>query len=425
MCEFFAEKIVARARRATADRVLCACARLSHKRFEPNGGTAGRSPWSEAAQSFISSTPLASELIHRHRSLQLSTAELLATLAKRYVQLLQLLTPFSCGNSGGKSSSEAACMRPSGCEHGSYDIVVLATFPRSGTTWTQKAWEAATGLAAEDVYDGGGRINASNHGSWYALSEGVRVRQGDESAFVKSHFCDWGCPPPAYGPRRCIVARVVHMIRNPFDQAIALFYFSVNGAPSPVLPMESDVRVLLRGRTAPFTQSLQAAWLQFATNSTRTFARWHFRASIAFRERPVLFVRYEDLTADPVTEFGRMFTFVLGSSSPVGAAALQALSRPGNLWSGGQVKHRGTAGLPGGLLPADVVDDPRFASEDAISAVSDALAASCAVGVVAGAEPADDAEEALGNGLALAPVYPWHKRKQDTSASGGDESDGE
>lgn len=269
-------------------------------------------------------------------------------------------------------------------------MVVLTTFPRSGTGWTQATYDAATGLSSETVYNATGS-SQSPHGTFYLndVRYQTRLPQGDEPSFVKSHFPDWGCPPPSFGPRTCIASRVVHLIRNPLDQIIAA-YRGQKG---------DEGRRWRNNASMPLTPAHYADWLRSVPEFTRSYVRWHCRATIAFRERPSLLVRYDDLVADPAAEFARLFAFVLGAHAPTAEKLAGALAK-------GAVRHVSEATPLRGALPV-YTSDSRFATPTAVSSMVETLQEALALGLWTNAVAASQSNETLLGAMAAGPLYPW------------------
>ena len=318
-----------------------------------------------------------------------SIAQALSQVSWSYYGLLGMLSPFSCGSH--RLTHAANCTRTSACEHGEFDIVVLATYPRSGTGWTQTTYSAASGLRWETVYNID-QANRTAYGTYeFTKTIGTRTRHGDEPAFVKTHFPDWGCPPPSFGPKTCIVARAVHLIRNPLDQILAM-YRGIAG-----------VTASSRNASWQLPAAVRDDWLRMAPALARSYVRWHCRAAIAFRERPVLLVRYDDLIADPTHEYTRLLSFVLGQErAPAAVSRLtHLLARPGS------VRHVEPTTPLRGAFPVYAHD--HLATPAAVSAIAQELDSALSLGVWANAIAADSAE---GNETVLGPngagpLYPW------------------
>lgn len=260
-------------------------------------------------------------------------AKPLATLGVLYLELLELIEqanalPAAVAELGdglrgkvgcaGLEKSESAhveCARPSLCPHGASDIVAIATFPRSGTGWIQGTYSRVTGLQYESVYNPveGSTKKPTAYGT-YAIDGTGRAPVGNEPIFVKTHHPDWSCPPPIFGRHHCIVARAVHVVRNPLDQTLSIW--SKNDACTSARPCAHAVF----NKSARLSPELHARWVAEAPEWARTYVRWHCRAAVSYRERPTLLIRYDDLVADPVGEFRRVFRFVLGSSAPAPTA---------------------------------------------------------------------------------------------------------
>ena len=353
-----------------------ACARLEHtqSRHIPNVSQLGPGP-----------APLGSIALEK-LGVPAEISKSLAEVGAHYRMLLQMVRPFSCGISGADSHA-ADCTHTSGCRHGDFDVVVLATHPRSGTGWTQTIYAATMGLSFEAVYNNTGTVKSS-YGTFYTVGDPrFRRPHGDEPVFVKSHFPDWGCPPPGFGPKTCFAARVVHIMRNPLDQVVASWGAGIHG-----------VGEKMRNASWEIPPALYADWVASAPLHTRAYVRFHCRVAAAFRERPRLLVRYDDMIADSANEFSRLLQFVVG---PARAPPINKIKE--QLGMSG-VKHVSpTTELRGGF--------PVYATQSQLvtPAVVDSIAAvlrtALPLGVWANAMAAGNDTQLIRHGAN--PLYPW------------------
>jgi len=99
----------------------------------------------------------------------------------------------------------------------------------------------------------------------------------------------------------------------------------------------------------------------------------------------VLLVRYDDLIAEPVPEFGRIFSFVLGEKR---APSLELLRR---ILPTGAVRHTGPTAALRGAFPV-YATDRRFATPAALSAIAQELSGRLALGVWTNAIEADSVD---------------------------------
>ena len=121
-------------------------------------------------------------------ALSVSNRDWLVDFAVRYSKIrltLDLLTSSgACATGTGCQAPLDACIpecfpTAAVCKH-RRDIVLLNTFPNSGTSWVQNNFEAATGRAAESVYHEG--FHKTPIGTFY---RGVKVKVKDHPGFVK------------------------------------------------------------------------------------------------------------------------------------------------------------------------------------------------------------------------------------------------
>ena len=133
-------------------------------------------------------------------TLSVSNGDWLVDFAVRYskirLTLDQLTSSGACATGTGCQAPLDACVPecfPAAaiCKH-RRDIVLLNTFPNSGTSWIQNGFEAATGRAAESVYHEG--FHKTPIGTFY---RGAKVKVKDHPGFVK-------CQPMHRPKQNCI-----------------------------------------------------------------------------------------------------------------------------------------------------------------------------------------------------------------------------
>ena len=347
-------------------------------------------------------------------------AKPLATLGALYLELLELIEQANalpaataelgdglrgkvgCGGLEKSESAHVECARPSSCPHGASDIVAIVTFPRSGTGWIQGTYSRVTGLQYESVYNPveGSTRKPTAYGT-YAIDGTGRAPVGNEPIFVKTHHPDWSCPPPIFGRHHCIVARAVHVVRNPLDQILSIW--SKNDARKSELSTVSN-------KSARLSPELHARWVTDAPGWARTYVRWHCRAAVSYRERPTLLLRYDDLVADPEGEFRRVFGFVLGSSAPAPTAEqLRAII---------SVRHALPTTHLRGAMPVYATDE-RLVTPAVVDSIADAMRDALSDGAWAAALAATDDTHLLGG---TGPIFSAealrHPHKNRTNAYG-------
>ena len=128
--------------------------------------------------------------------------------------------------------------------------------------------------------------------------------------------------------------------------------------------------------------------------------RWHCRVALAYRERPVLVVRYDALLANPHAEFTRLLQFVTGSAR---APTAEKLAR---VLSQGQVRHASATNELRGAFPVYATDG-RFATPAAVGAIADALRSTLPLGLWTNALAASQSNETLLGPMGANPLYHW------------------
>ena len=157
-----------------------------------------------------------------------------------------------------------------------WQIVYLATFPRSGNHWVRYLIEEATHLATSSMYPEDDPPHLKTPFPWGGFVvergyEGIcRYPEQGESVVIKTHFpcyAQWRKIGPLKG------TKAIRIIRHPIDSFYSLRVYNTRGRPfSPIIPK----RLLLH--FIDMWEEFQAFW----------------------NEQPdVLTVRYEDLYNHP------------------------------------------------------------------------------------------------------------------------------
>lgn len=196
-------------------------------------------------------------------------------------------------------------------------IVWLASYPKSGNTWTRvflanyllntqqplpinKIGQVTTSDHIAEYYArvDGGRFNPQDHKHHVRLRERVLsgiASNGADMSFVKTHFMNGRRHGAALIPRQLTRAAIC-IVRNPLDIAVS-FARHANMAPSAAVGFLADPEAALRAEGLTVRQYL-GTWSQ------------HVESWRSEKRFPVHLIRYEDLLARPMDEFGRMLDFL-------------------------------------------------------------------------------------------------------------------
>lgn len=191
-------------------------------------------------------------------------------------------------------------LKPCPSESGSFLRILLATVPRSGTTYTLNMLREATGLATGTVYEEPNTVWDDRSQSYQQLcvregwcgvennmtSRPVRVPTGHEPSIVKTHFpFQW----PEVLDTDCFSA-VLMPVRHPFDNYIAFLSW-----------VEEQVAYTWNATDEPKGKILhfriEQPFERFAKLWSLHHAYW--RAEARTRGVPLLEYRYEDLCSQP------------------------------------------------------------------------------------------------------------------------------
>ena len=198
-------------------------------------------------------------------------------------------------------------------------MVVIASYPRSGNTWTRLVLDhvcrrATAPISINDIdngfynlrrmiFDGFAPIDAANLTAaeidryWPDVLRGFAATQPDTSPLIiKTHetarrteMGDWLYPPE-------IMQGVIHLVRHPFDVAASY-------APHLGWTIDRTIRAMLDSdhhldraadRMHVATAERVGSWAGHAASWTADDLPW-----------PVISLRYEDLRADPIAGFTR------------------------------------------------------------------------------------------------------------------------
>jgi hypothetical protein len=223
------------------------------------------------------------------------------------------------------------------------DIVWLASYPKSGNTWTRAFLTSYLGDADEtDINDlEGGPIASSRQ--IFDLAVGieaacllpeevenlrpaafrVQAREQGRRVFMKTH--DAWTRTPAGEPLvpADVTHGVVYIVRNPLDVAVsAMHHFGLTTAAA--VAMLCDEAHLLSHARGGLADQLPQRLLSWSS---------HVRSWVDASALPIYVIRYEDMLADPQTAFGGLVRFAgLDYNAErvaiaVGAASFETLQR--------------------------------------------------------------------------------------------------
>ena len=194
-----------------------------------------------------------------------------------------------------------------------YDLVMLNTYPNSGTTWTMAVFGPAAGYKSEAVYRVAAHVEQNHDGgvrSWGPPPH----RRGRAPALIKSHHTTAAaCATKSTGTRHCHASRVLHYMRDPLDNLIARWKYVVQNAvvDEKGTPMHrwsrgqsaDEFRALwlpyLNDGARQLSAGMLATFEDFALNEVSTYIHWHCQAIEQSRGLPTKLVHYEQLLDDP------------------------------------------------------------------------------------------------------------------------------
>jgi hypothetical protein len=199
-------------------------------------------------------------------------------------------------------------------------LVWLASYPKSGNTWTRlflsqflsdsvdpvdlnaidlhgsisssrPAFDEVVGLPSSDLTDDEvDELRPHVYASWAANGAGT--------SFVKVHDADRTLAAGGRLFPASVTARAVHLVRNPLDIAVSLAFHQGHGDYGRTVGQLNDPgRVIAGNRRSQLRQTL-LDW------------SGHVRSWTGEGAFPVATFRYESLVADPVGEFGRLVAFL-------------------------------------------------------------------------------------------------------------------
>src|SRR5688572_19937875 len=195
-------------------------------------------------------------------------------------------------------------------------IYWIASYPKSGNTWTRAFLTAVvTGAEHLDLDTLQQVAPYENLGPYYELfmtkpiaqasdAEIARARpmaqraiaaSAEKFLFLKTHSMlvqHLGTPTITAD----VTAGAIYIIRNPLDVAISYSEFRNREIDKTIEVMNKHDRVIGRPRNAAY--EVTGSWVA------------HVRSWTAKPHKQMLILRYEDMLADPATEFGKVMTFL-------------------------------------------------------------------------------------------------------------------
>ncbi|KAM3380948.1 flavonol 4'-sulfotransferase [Capsicum galapagoense] len=176
--------------------------------------------------------------------------------------------------------------------------VLLASYPKSGTTWLKALLFAITNRSQHDNFSTHPLLSSNPHElvpylESYALNHPTNPTPN--SCLIQSHLAFNGLPESITGDNyKC---KIVYVFRDAKDVLVSFWYFVEK----------------LRRKDMPFI-SLAEAFDRFTKGYSPFGPFWdhvmgYYKASLEFPER-VLFLKYEDLKKDPIFNAKRLAEFL-------------------------------------------------------------------------------------------------------------------
>lgn len=177
-----------------------------------------------------------------------------------------------------------------------HERVLLVSYPRSGNSLLRKLIERNTGILT-------GSDSRTNRPLSASLLEcgfrGEGVMDGSVWV-VKSHY------PERLGYLKCIVKRVLLIVRNPFDCLESYYYMGMTNTHDKKLNTQEFMK-------------LQYIWKDFLTNEYKVWNDFHeFWLDKIDKSVPIQIVRYEDLLRDEESTMQQVITFLHRGKAPIG-----------------------------------------------------------------------------------------------------------
>lgn len=206
-------------------------------------------------------------------------------------------------------------------------IIWLASYPRSGNTWTRTFVHALVNVIANPDFqdldlnrlddfsaaESDNKLYEKYVGTpvWRALPAAIAaarpqvhadiVQQANRVVFVKTHNAnalDHGVPII----NMAVSLGGVYLVRNPLDVAISFAHF--RGVPIDQVIMEMGNSQFGRGRDANNVHTLMGSWSD------------HVRSWTERKHPALLVIRYEDLAEKPIETFGEVAKHLLMNPTP-------------------------------------------------------------------------------------------------------------
>jgi hypothetical protein len=244
--------------------------------------------------------------------------------------------------SGKARPTEALCKR-------AYDLVLLNTFPNSGTSWTKQVFDVAANYSSASVYaaEGGTYISGGNMIEFYMNL--AKPRPTNAPALIKSHRTGVGCTSIYMKDRQCDVSRVLHYVRDPFDNLIARWKYVSQGTCA----------ACFKNSSMPIPPDFDKAWKTFALSEISIYIHWHCLALDSYRGLPTKLVQYEQLLDNPVEGFGSVLQFIGAEYSQASLLAAIIKNQP----------HRSKAAGRHLRIPQSLTTHKNFFTPDVADAI--------------------------------------------------------